>query len=193
MYKSVATMRWFANNAITTRLTVLCLTRRISSHKDVTVTILVFFFFSSRRRHTRFKCDWSSDVCSSDLEAVRGTHAGPEREFRRGPWLSVPVFVLHDHQRAGPQVALPLGRRRGASGASQLGAGDPQILHYQRQLRAQRAVGGDLRSLDRASGEGRDSARSDDPGRHPLPQNRKLHREGEASRCHAGIHWIGKY
>src|SRR5207237_6729321 len=24
--------------------------------------------FSSRRRHTRFKCDWSSDVCSSDLE-----------------------------------------------------------------------------------------------------------------------------
>src|SRR5882762_110576 len=27
----------------------------------------VVFFFSSRRRHTRFKCDWSSDVCSSDL------------------------------------------------------------------------------------------------------------------------------
>src|SRR2546430_11211549 len=29
--------------------------------------ILIFFFFSSRRRHTRFDCDWSSDVCSSDL------------------------------------------------------------------------------------------------------------------------------
>src|SRR5260370_20751567 len=28
---------------------------------------LFLFFFSSRRRHTRFKCDWSSDVCSSDL------------------------------------------------------------------------------------------------------------------------------
>src|SRR2546430_13206383 len=27
------------------------------------------FFFSSRRRHTRFDCDWSSDVCSSDLAA----------------------------------------------------------------------------------------------------------------------------
>src|SRR2546430_17204100 len=27
------------------------------------------FFFSSRRRHTRFDCDWSSDVCSSDLYA----------------------------------------------------------------------------------------------------------------------------
>src|SRR5260370_21847831 len=30
----------------------------------------LFFFFSSRRRHTRFKCDWSSDVCSSDLTTV---------------------------------------------------------------------------------------------------------------------------
>src|SRR6266480_6241605 len=28
---------------------------------------MVFFFFSSRRRHTRLTCDWSSDVCSSDL------------------------------------------------------------------------------------------------------------------------------
>src|SRR5207249_8360139 len=32
------------------------------------VMILLFFFFSSRRRHTRSKRDWSSDVCSSDLE-----------------------------------------------------------------------------------------------------------------------------
>src|SRR5947207_7366019 len=28
---------------------------------------LFFFFFSSRRRHTRSLCEWSSDVCSSDL------------------------------------------------------------------------------------------------------------------------------
>src|SRR5690606_40033832 len=40
-----------------------------------------FFFFSSRRRHTRFSRDWSSDVCSSDLNfpevalpAQKGTH-----------------------------------------------------------------------------------------------------------------------
>src|SRR5207237_2927383 len=32
-------------------------------------TAQLVFFFSSRRRHTRFKCDWSSDVCSSDLLA----------------------------------------------------------------------------------------------------------------------------
>src|SRR5205085_7882657 len=30
------------------------------------------FFFSSRRRHTRFDCDWSSDVCSSDLRTGGG-------------------------------------------------------------------------------------------------------------------------
>src|SRR6266478_7568737 len=32
--------------------------------------LVFFFFFSSRRRHTRFDCDWSSDVCSSDLERL---------------------------------------------------------------------------------------------------------------------------
>src|SRR5579859_4333990 len=31
------------------------------------MSYMFFFFFSSRRRHTRFDCDWSSDVCSSDL------------------------------------------------------------------------------------------------------------------------------
>src|SRR5689334_23762936 len=32
---------------------------------------VLFFFFSSRRRHTRWNCDWSSDVCSSDLDSSR--------------------------------------------------------------------------------------------------------------------------
>src|SRR5256885_6863687 len=37
---------------------------------------IFFFFFSSRRRHTRLQGDWSSDVCSSDLEApVEGRSA----------------------------------------------------------------------------------------------------------------------
>src|SRR6266480_5660750 len=34
-------------------------------------SVLLFFFFSSRRRHTRLTCDWSSDVCSSDLLDLR--------------------------------------------------------------------------------------------------------------------------
>src|SRR5260221_86849 len=43
-----------------------------------------YFFFSSRRRHTRSLCDWSSDVCSSDLAAAGHgrTHAEPAAEGR---------------------------------------------------------------------------------------------------------------
>src|SRR5690606_40067481 len=33
--------------------------------------VVFIFFFSSRRRHTRFSRDWSSDVCSSDLRQAR--------------------------------------------------------------------------------------------------------------------------
>src|SRR2546430_12509438 len=38
------------------------------TRKQSYISVLeLVFFFSSRRRHTRFDCDWSSDVCSSDL------------------------------------------------------------------------------------------------------------------------------
>src|SRR2546430_6708476 len=50
------------------------LARDLLSETDARLTMLVWdstsdvvFFISSRRRHTRFDCDWSSDVCSSDL------------------------------------------------------------------------------------------------------------------------------
>src|SRR5690606_39769138 len=36
-------------------------------------SMLCLFFFSSRRRHTRFSRDWSSDVCSSDLAKIGPT------------------------------------------------------------------------------------------------------------------------
>src|SRR5438477_774656 len=48
----------------------------------------LFFFFSSRRRHTRLTCEWSSDVCSSDLLTARPRDAAaargspPRREAR---------------------------------------------------------------------------------------------------------------
>src|SRR3989449_1474137 len=61
------------------------------------VSFLVFFFFSSRRRHTRCSRDWSSDVCSSDLPPGGADLAARER----GPELG--------EQRAlGLAVALPL-------------------------------------------------------------------------------------
>src|SRR6266508_2159555 len=40
-------------------------------HFGVITDIEGFFFFSSRRRHTRWPRDWSSDVCSSDLSTTR--------------------------------------------------------------------------------------------------------------------------
>src|SRR5688572_32547745 len=47
--------------------------------------VLFYFFFSSRRRHTRFDCDWSSDVCSSDLALKQKTQ--PELHPLRGSQL----------------------------------------------------------------------------------------------------------
>src|SRR6266478_3662162 len=41
-----------------------------------------FFFFSSRRRHTRFDCDWSSDVCSSDLRSLQAEIERSMRDVR---------------------------------------------------------------------------------------------------------------
>src|SRR5882762_11180536 len=49
---------------------------------------MCYFFFSSRRRHTRFKCDWSSDVCSSDL-----------------PWLPFSGWGVYAVDMASPAAA----------------------------------------------------------------------------------------
>src|SRR5256886_11630444 len=46
---------------------VLCLSMVQLMSFFLMMQCIFFFFFSSRRRHTRFDCDWSSDVCSSDL------------------------------------------------------------------------------------------------------------------------------
>src|SRR5438270_5797930 len=51
----------------------------------VLLLLVLLFFFSSRRRHTRFDCDWSSDVCSSDLPALRGRGSCFAFSFRRRP------------------------------------------------------------------------------------------------------------
>src|ERR1035441_10735165 len=46
--------------------------------------ISFFFFFSSRRRHTRCLSDWSSDVCSSDLEIAQHFGLDPYQQY----WFS---------------------------------------------------------------------------------------------------------
>src|SRR6266853_6002507 len=50
------------------------------------------FFFSSRRRHTRFDCDWSSDVCSSDYAV--DTEPRPGRRRKPIGWSMIVIGVL---------------------------------------------------------------------------------------------------
>src|SRR5688572_9250936 len=70
-----------------------------------------FFFFSSRRRHTRFDCDWSSDVCSSDLGEHGTTWALPWRhkiiENSRGR-KAVLMTVLEPQTRLQQQLVISL-------------------------------------------------------------------------------------
>src|SRR5205807_7808329 len=48
--------------------------------------IICCFFFSSRRRHTRLQGDWSSDVCSSDLQSAEETGLLRRRRLARVRW-----------------------------------------------------------------------------------------------------------
>src|SRR2546427_8551947 len=54
-----------------------------------------FFFFSSRRRHTRFDCDWSSDVCSSDLASGHGFADGTEADDPQGFAVNFTSHKMH--------------------------------------------------------------------------------------------------
>src|SRR5690606_39730330 len=68
----------------------------------------VSFFFSSRRRHTRFSRDWSSDVCSSDLATVNvdgrlrpGVVALPHGH------IELPVNDLTSPRSTNPATGMP--------------------------------------------------------------------------------------
>src|SRR3712207_6922213 len=90
----------------------------------------IVFFFSSRRRHTRYWRDWSSDVCSSDLQRDDGL-------ARSDLPLQQPVHGLLAGQLGGqllPHLPLALGERegqRGVDGGQQAagppGAGDARL------------------------------------------------------------------
>src|SRR6266513_3122990 len=72
------------------------------------------FFFSSRRRHTRSKRDWSSDVCSSDLAEPLTRGAGPpsHRRLAATRLERAPAELERDRQMVHDLRRAPLSRRR---------------------------------------------------------------------------------
>src|SRR2546430_1667931 len=85
-------------------------------------TNLRFFFFSSRRRHTRFDCDWSSDVCSSDLPVFVSDLEGKILQandavsqllgFRQDELLEQSLSRFIARERAGECTSVVLGGGR---------------------------------------------------------------------------------
>src|SRR5690606_35342636 len=101
--------------------------------------IVLLFFFSSRRRHTRFSRDWSSDVCSSDLCRSRDHESRPEEgrfQFRRPDHL----LRLHAGLRPGhgPHPRLPsscaTGRCVGNVGSIDAGTLAPLFFSRERSV-----------------------------------------------------------
>src|SRR5690606_41097438 len=93
-----------------------------------------FFFFSSRRRHTRFSRDWSSDVCSSDLQHRR-SHPMTQ------PIYSAPIELAQPVKRGHTEVK-EIALRRPGSGEL-------------RGLKLADLVQGDVTEIGRASCRGR--------------------------------------
>src|SRR5256886_10602403 len=67
--------------------------------------VCALLFFSSRRRHTRFDCDWSSDVCSSDLAHEQAPETGYDpQQLKQGVVLNAAV-LLKDETQLAPTIA----------------------------------------------------------------------------------------
>src|SRR2546430_2403168 len=88
---------------------------------------LAIFFFSSRRRHTRFDCDWSSDVCSSDLQERHVSFRAGDRLWDENGRRHLSWQRWHDPSRAA-------GVRNGRRGQGQ------DRLRRQRDLRDRKSV-----------------------------------------------------
>src|SRR5690625_4824134 len=87
----------------------------------------VRFFFSSRRRHTRWPRDWSSDVCSSDLVVLSGHY----HHVMSGGIAGIPVHVVPGITNVVDVVAAG-GKERSlalsGAGIVELGQGAPRVL-----------------------------------------------------------------
>src|SRR5436190_16412152 len=145
---------------------------------------LFFFFFSSRRRHTRSLCDWSSDVCSSDLGAARPAHDGadahPDREVgaRRRRGHHVRDHGVADEPGALGEPALHALPERSLRG-DPAGLLEPGTADDRGRPREPAAAAGPAAAVEgRAAGARRSAARPPErAGRDPV---------APSAPCHAG-------
>src|SRR2546430_14426662 len=104
----------------------------------------VVFFFSSRRRHTRFDCDWSSDVCSSDLETPLFDEYDVEAEigalFKARVELPTGGYLIIQPTEALTSIDVNTGRYTGKK--------DPESTIVKTNLEAAREVARQLRLRD---------------------------------------------
>src|SRR6266487_4986324 len=115
-----------------------------------------FFFFSSRRRHTRWTGDWSSDVCSSDLKILKSNVIRIRGSIR----LLFIILCLTRIRSATAGENGARGKRCGMDGKPERGSiGDVRInerglqwTSYHKGKRGIRAASGWLHRLVRCSG-----------------------------------------
>src|SRR5690625_5456074 len=66
-----------------------------------TALVLLVFFFSSRRRHTRWPRDWSSDMCSSDLDQTGRDRGDQPESCPDTVWLARSVLSSYPNRAWG--------------------------------------------------------------------------------------------
>src|SRR6266478_8980141 len=72
----------------------------LAHQSGIFLTQRLLFFLSSRRRHTRFDCDWSSDVCSSDLTRwIRTKSSKDPRPYRLPRLEMIPMLLVRSEER----------------------------------------------------------------------------------------------
>src|SRR5579859_5190803 len=116
------------------------------------------FFFSSRRRHTSFDCDWSSDVCSSDLGAGRISHGWDGDAEGGGAHQERTAFGEDDPGRQQYFVWAGCLSAAGAEFSVHARGGGPWARHGHRQLHK------DLSALQDSAGRSGTGAEADSSG-----------------------------
>src|SRR5687768_17742350 len=96
------------------------------------------FFFSSRRRHTRCSRDWSSDVCSSDLQNLFTDF------LEHGHRYNVPVIPMYDVGTNAPELIAEFAALNAVEKVL-IGSSRRGVLHHMLKRSEERRVGKECR------------------------------------------------